>query len=154
VNSTAEVLSNWEKIKRHEKKDSRKYVTDGVPVNLPALFRAEKIQARAARVGFDWKDITPVLDKVEEEFGEFREALEKGDFDNAEEELGDIIFALVNVARHKKISAEDALRRTINKFVRRFNYIEDHYTKSGRKLEESTLDEMDVIWEESKKTVG
>jgi tetrapyrrole methylase family protein/MazG family protein len=154
VNTTEEVLANWEKIKRQEKKDSRKYVTDGVPVNLPALFRAEKIQFRAARVGFDWKDIKPVMDKVEEEFGEFREAVEKGDFDNAEEELGDILFALVNVARHKKISAEDALRRTINKFVKRFSYIEDHYSKTGKKLEEATLDEMDVIWEESKKVVG
>jgi tetrapyrrole methylase family protein/MazG family protein len=154
VNSTAEVLSNWEKIKRNEKKDSRKYVTDGVPVNLPALFRAEKIQSRVARVGFDWKDIKPVMDKVEEEFREFRQAVEKGDHDNAEEELGDILFALVNVARHKKISAEDALRRTINKFIKRFTYIEKHYAKTGKRLEEATLEEMDVIWEESKKIVG
>jgi tetrapyrrole methylase family protein/MazG family protein len=154
VSSTAEVLTNWEKIKRTEKKDSRKYVTDGVPANLPALLRADKIQSRAARVGFDWKDIGPVMDKVEEEFREFREAVEKGDHDNAEEELGDILFALTNVARHKKISAEDALRRTINKFVKRFNYIEDQYSKAGKKLEDSTLEEMDVFWEQSKKIVG
>jgi tetrapyrrole methylase family protein/MazG family protein len=149
VDSSREVLYNWEHIKKTEKTD-RKYLVDGIPDALPALFKAEKIQRRVAKVGFDWKDIAPVLDKVEEEFAEFREAVEKGDVKNAEEELGDIIFALVNVGRHHRISAEDALRVTINKFARRFRYIEDKYTESGRDIHTATLEEMDKYWEESK----
>jgi len=121
---------------------------------LPALFRAEKIQRRVARAGFDWPNINPVLDKVEEEFREFREAIRNNDAVNAEEELGDILFALVNVARHKKICAEDALRLTIKKFARRFSYIEDRYAEQGRDIMKATLEDLDVYWEESKKTVG
>jgi tetrapyrrole methylase family protein / MazG family protein len=151
VTSSKEVLRNWEQIKRGEKgKEYRKYLVDGVPTTLPALFRAEKIQRRVARVGFDWQNIGDVLAKVEEEFGEFREAIDSKDQDHAEEELGDILFALVNVARHRKICAEDALRRTTEKFARRFRYIEDRHKKLGKNLEDSTLEEMDKLWEESK----
>ncbi len=152
VESTGEVLKNWEDIKRQEKgKEDREYVTDGIAKALPALFRAEKIQKRVARVGFDWKDEKPVLDKVEEEFLEFREALEKGDIKNAEEELGDIIFALVNVARHNNISAETALRLTIEKFDKRFRFIEDSFKKENRDISKATLEELDKYWEEAKK---
>ncbi|MBD3321951.1 MAG: nucleoside triphosphate pyrophosphohydrolase [Chitinivibrionales bacterium] len=154
VSSTGEVLNNWEEIKRKEKgMEDRKYIVDGVPEALPALFRAEKVQRRVARVGFDWADLKPVLDKVEEEFGEFRESLEKGDQDNAMEELGDILFALVNVARHNKICAEDALRMTVKKFIKRFRYIEDKYTGLGKDIRQAPLEEMDCFWEESKKAV-
>jgi tetrapyrrole methylase family protein/MazG family protein len=153
VGSSNEVIHNWEQIKKNEK-EHRKYMVDDIPDALPALFKAEKIQRRVAKAGFDWKDIAPVLDKVEEEFGEFREALEKGDHKNAEEELGDILFALVNVGRHKRISAEDALRTTINKFARRFRYIEDKYKELGKDIHIAPLEEMDKYWEESKKVTG
>jgi tetrapyrrole methylase family protein/MazG family protein len=151
VSGSAEVLQNWEKIKKEEKKERRKYLVDDIPANLPALFRAEKMQRRVARVGFDWTDIQPVLDKVIEEFDEFKEAILSGDQSHAEEELGDIMFALVNVARHHKICAEDALRATTKKFAKRFRYIEDHYNKTGKDIHTATLAEMDKLWEESKR---
>jgi len=155
VGSSAEVLHNWEQIKRAEKgKEDRKSVVDGIAEALPALFRAEKVQRRVARVGFDWTDIRPVLDKVEEEFGEFREAVERGDAAHAEEELGDILFALVNLARHKGICAEDALRQTVRKFIRRFRYVEQQIEASGKKMGTVPLEEMDRYWEESKGKVG
>jgi len=155
VSSSKEVLSNWEQIKKGEKgKEKRKYLVDGIPDKLPALFRAEKIQRRVARVGFDWQDMNPVLDKVEEEFAEFREAILDKNPDHASEELGDILFALVNVARHNNICAEDALRLTVKKFARRFRYIEDHFKTTGKELKNATLEEMDAVWEESKKQVG
>jgi MazG family protein len=153
VSSTNEVLKNWENIKKGEKKH-RKYLTDDIPDALPALFRAEKMQRRVARVGFDWKDMNPVLDKVEEEFAEFRQAVHDNNQQDAEEELGDILFALVNVARHKNICAEDALRLTTKKFARRFRYIEDKYAELGKDIHAATLEEMDAYWEESKKIVG
>jgi tetrapyrrole methylase family protein/MazG family protein len=151
VSGSAEVLHNWEKIKKEEKKEHRKYLVDDIPANLPALFRAEKMQRRVARVGFDWTDMRPVLDKVIEEFNEFKEAILSGNQAHAEEELGDIMFALVNVARHSKICAEDALRLTTKKFAKRFRYIEDHFAKTGKDIHKATLEEMDVLWEESKK---
>ncbi|MDD5673105.1 MAG: nucleoside triphosphate pyrophosphohydrolase [Chitinivibrionales bacterium] len=153
--SSREVLKNWETIKKGEKgKEHRTSLVDDVPAALPALFRAEKIQRRVARVGFDWADITPVLDKVEEEFAEFRQALEQGSPAQAAGELGDILFALVNVARHKNICAEDALRLTIAKFEKRFRYIEEVFMGRGKDLQSATLEEMDHVWEESKKAVG
>lgn len=146
-----EILRNWEDIKRKEKgKEKRKYLTDGIPEALPALFKAEKFQKRLARSGFDWDNIPSVLDKVEEEFKEFREAVENNDQVNAEEELGDIMFALVNVARHKDISAEDALRKTIDKFKKRVNHIEDRLNNSGKRFEETDLEVLDSYWEEAK----
>jgi tetrapyrrole methylase family protein/MazG family protein len=149
VSGSGDVIKNWEAIKRTEKED-RKYLVDGIPQNLPALFWAEKVQRRVARVGFDWTDPAPVLDKVEEEFGEFREAIAAKNHDEAEEELGDIMFALVNVARHYSISSEDALRGTIRKFTKRFRYIEDKYRQLGKDIHNSTLEEMDTYWEEAK----
>lgn len=152
VKSSKEVLSNWEHIKQGEKgKEGRKYIIDGIPDKLPALFLAEKIQRRVARVGFDWQDMDPVLDKVEEEFAEFREALKTIDTDHATDELGDVLFALVNVARHNDICAEDALRMTVKKFAKRFRYIEDQYKKNKKSLKEASLEELDSLWEESKR---
>jgi len=155
VSSTKEVLRNWEQIKRNEKgKEHRKYLVDDIPAAMPALFRAEKIQKRVARVGFDWQDSGPALDKVEEEFREFREAVTSGDRHHAEEELGDIFFALVNVARHHDICAEEALRAANNKFSRRFRYIEDSCSSAGIDIKKADLATLDRFWEESKKQVG
>lgn len=155
VSSTKEVLHNWERIKRTEKgKEHRKYLVDDIPDALPALFRAEKIQRRVARVGFDWQESGPALDKVEEEFREFREALEAGDHAHATEELGDILFALVNVARHKHICAEEALRASNKKFSRRFRFIEDACKNAGLDIKETGLEQLDEFWEQSKREVG
>ncbi|MBN1601115.1 MAG: nucleoside triphosphate pyrophosphohydrolase [Chitinispirillaceae bacterium] len=155
VSSSREVLHNWEAIKKSEKgKEHRKSLVDDIPAALPALFRAEKVQRRVAKVGFDWKDVRPALDKVEEEFSEFREAVLSGDNEHASEELGDIIFALVNVARHHSISAEDALRFTTRKFERRFRYIESKVEESGKTIYQTSFEEMDRLWEESKNIVG
>jgi len=155
VSSSREVLYNWEAIKKSEKgNEHRKYLVDDIPDALPALFRAEKMQRRVAKVGFDWKDVRPVLDKVEEEFREFRDALLEGNDAHASEELGDIIFALVNVARHHNISAEEATRSTTYKFARRFRYIEDKFKELGKDISKASLEEMDVYWEESKAIVG
>lgn len=155
VTSSKEVLLNWEQIKKGEKgKEHRKYLVDDIPEALPALFRADKIQRRVAKVGFDWQDINPALDKVEEEFGEFREALAAGDSKHAAEELGDIFFALVNVARHQGVSAEDAMRAANNKFIRRFKYIEDTCKANNVDINQAPLSLLDQYWEEGKKIVG
>jgi tetrapyrrole methylase family protein / MazG family protein len=151
VSSTDEVLHNWEKIKKEEKKHCRKYLVDDIPDAMPALFRAEKMQRRVARVGFDWKDTRPVFAKVVEEFNEFRAALAHRSRREAEEELGDILFALVNVARHHDICAEDALRAATRKFARRFRYIEDRFAGAGKDIRKATLRQMDRYWEEAKK---
>jgi tetrapyrrole methylase family protein/MazG family protein len=151
VNSSDEVLHNWEKIKRAEKRRSRKHIVDDIPDAMPALFRAEKIQRRVARVGFDWKDTRPVFEKVTEEFNEFRRAIARRNRREAEEELGDILFALVNVARHHNICAEDALRAATRKFARRFRYIEDRFAAAGKDLHKATLRQMDRYWEEAKR---
>lgn len=152
VQNSDEVLENWEKIKQQEKgKEKRKYLTDGIPRSLPALLRANEIQKKAAKVGFDWDTIDPALDKVEEEFAEFRAALKNGDVENATEELGDIFFALVNVARFQKVSPEEALHQTNKKFLQRFNYVEDQVKSSSKSWKEFTLEELDCFWEESKK---
>jgi MazG family protein len=152
ASTSKEVIRNWERIKKAEYGEGRrKYMTDDIPEALPALFRAEKMQRRVAQVGFDWSEVSPALDKVEEEFGEFREALLSGDDAHAEEEFGDILFALVNVGRHSKISAETALRAATKKFAKRFMYIEDKFREIGKDMREATLDEMDAYWEESKR---
>ncbi|MCP3676643.1 MAG: nucleoside triphosphate pyrophosphohydrolase, partial [Deltaproteobacteria bacterium] len=124
--NTQEVLKNWARIKKEERGDgNHEGYLSGIPEQLPALLRAHKVTAKAARVGFDWKDIEGAFGKVDEEFGEFREAVRKRDSDNMEEEFGDILFTLVNVGRFAEINPEDALRKTIGKFIRRFHFLED-----------------------------
>jgi tetrapyrrole methylase family protein / MazG family protein len=152
VASSDEVAVNWEKIKKAEK--NRKSLVDDIPQAMPALFRAEKMQRRVAKVGFDWKDAGPVLDKVEEEFREFRDEITAGNDLHAAEELGDILFALVNVARHHAICAENALRIATMKFARRFRYIEEKFRETGKDIQQATLEEMDRYWEESKGVTG
>jgi MazG family protein len=125
---------------------------DGVARALPALLRAEKIQKRAARVGFDWKQLDPVIDKIEEELGELRTELAAGDVDPTRltDELGDVLFAVANLARHCKVDPEAALRATNDKFERRFRHIERRLAETGRKPANATLEEMEALWQEAK----
>jgi len=125
---------------------------DGVARALPALLRAEKIQKRAARVGFDWKTIGPVIDKIEEELAELRSELTAGKVDQARtaDELGDVLFAVANLARHCKVDPEAALRATNDKFERRFRHIERRLGEQGRKPADATLEEMEALWQEAK----
>jgi ATP diphosphatase len=125
---------------------------DGVARALPALLRAEKIQKRASRVGFDWADTAPVIDKIEEELGELRAEITAGTVDQARltDELGDVLFAVANLARHCKVDPEAALRATNDKFERRFGYIERQLAAQGRKPTDATLDEMESLWQDAK----
>ena len=150
VSGSAEVLVNWDAIKKQEKTE-RKSALDGIAQGLPALLRAYKIQSKAAKVGFDWQDIEPVWAKVQEELGEFQEALASGDKVAAEKELGDVLFAIVNYARHNKIEPEVALEGTNNRFTSRFLYVEDQVHNSGKNWQDFTLDELDEFWNEAKK---
>jgi tetrapyrrole methylase family protein/MazG family protein len=144
------VLANWEKLKeqeRGEKKDG-KGLLDGVPDILPALSQAQEYQDRAARVGFDWPEVEGVLDKIKEEIEEIKRA--ETDFELASE-IGDLFFALVNLARWKKVDAESVLRQTNIKFKNRFGYVEQEAKKQGRNLSELSLDEMEAFWQKAKK---
>jgi len=154
VSGSREVLINWEMLKKNQKREEGKSILSGVPKELPGLLRAHRIQEKASRVGFDWSNFDDVLDKVEEEIKELREICHSQDIDKIEEEIGDIFFALINVARFKGLNSEYALRKTIDKFIRRFNYIETKVEKMGRDLKNMTLEEMDKIWEESKGNDG
>lgn len=150
VQGSDDVLRNWEAIKKEEKTE-RKHILDGVTQGLPALLRAYKMQGKAAKVGFDWPDSEGVWAKVQEELGELREALASGDAQAAENELGDVLFAVVNYARHHKIEPEVALNGTNNRFANRFNYVERQVEASGRPWNYFTLDELDKFWDEAKK---
>lgn len=139
---------NWEAVKHHEKKrDSR---LDGVPPNLPGLVRAQRLQQKAAYVGFDWKKVDQVWDKVHEEILELKEAQDNGNKVHLEEEIGDVLFAIVNLSRFFNLSAEDALRKTNAKFIRRFKFIEKELVSQGINIEQASLAEMDAIWEKAK----
>jgi len=147
--TTEEVLRQWEERKREEGKQ-RESILEGIPKELPALIRAQKVQSRASKIGFDWRDISDVIEKLNEELKEFREALEKKDQSEIEDELGDIFFSLVNISRFVGVNPEDALRKTISKFIHRFRYIESKSREIGKPLTEMTLEEMDRLWEEAK----
>ncbi len=154
LESSDEVRVTWEKIKQTERGDDagqNRSILDGVPHGLPALLHAYKIQARAARTGFDWPNYKGALGKLEEELSEWKEALENGNRDQLKQETGDILFAAVNVARQLEIDPELALTATNNKFHRRFRYIEGKAAEKGQKLNDMTLDEMDFFWEQAKK---
>jgi len=149
ANAAFKAKQNWEAEKQKEKKrDSR---LDGVPVTLPGLVRAQRLQEKAAYVGFDWEKIESVWEKVYEELQEIKLAQQENNKDLIEEESGDAIFGLVNLARFLGIPAEDALRKTNNKFINRFKMIEKELKKRGKTLEESSLDEMDEIWNAEKR---
>ena len=148
--TSAEVLVHWEAQKKREGKQ-RESLLEGVPKTLPSLLRAHRLQDRAARVGFDWDKVGDVMKKLDEEIGEFKEAMEKNNEDAIEEELGDVLFMLVNISRFIGVNPEDALRKTISKFISRFRYIEMAAADSGRTLSDMTLAEMDALWDEAKK---
>ena len=148
VNGKEEVLTNWEALKM---KEGRKYILDGIPNELPALFKAFRVQEKVAKVGFDWKDPKPVYDKILEEISELKESVLEEDKENIEMEFGDVLFAIVNYARFIHVNPEDALRKTIDKFSKRFRKIEEFAEANGRKVSDMTLEEMDVIWENAKK---
>jgi tetrapyrrole methylase family protein/MazG family protein len=151
ISTSGEVLANWEEIKKKEKMhQERTSILDGVPQGLPALLRAHGIQKRAARVGFDWNKLDEALPKLDEEILEFKESLKSKDASGIEEELGDIFFMLVNISRFLEINPEDALRKTISKFIHRFRYIEEHAANAGRSLNDMTLDEMEALWQQAK----
>ncbi|MFN3395826.1 MAG: nucleoside triphosphate pyrophosphohydrolase [Thermodesulfovibrionales bacterium] len=147
--TSEEVLRQWEERKKEEGK-IRESILEGIPKELPSLLRAHRIQARAARVGFDWERVEDVLKKLDEEIKEFKEALDKQDQAAIEDELGDIFFVLVNISRFVGVNPEDALRKTISKFISRFRYIEMKAAESERSLSDMTLQEMDNLWEEAK----
>lgn len=167
VDDAEEVVVNWERIKRSERdvdSEEAPSTLDGVPLVFPALLRAQRIQDKASRVGFDWRDIASPLDKVSEEFEELKQAWnseeaaapgrESGDGARSStmEEFGDLLFALVNVGRFLKVSPEDALRLAVGKFERRFRTLEHRFRASGRDLEEAGLEEMDAVWDEIKES--
>jgi tetrapyrrole methylase family protein/MazG family protein len=147
--TTDEVLVHWEEHKKLEGK-LRESILEGVPEVLPSLLRAHRLQDRAARVGFDWENVQDVLKKLDEELKEFKEALETKRQGEIEEELGDIFFMLVNISRFIGVNPEDALRKTISKFIHRFRYIEMKAAEHGKKLSNMTLNEMDRLWDEAK----
>ncbi len=150
LESSDEQVIKWEEYKKKEGKN-RESVLDGIPETLPSLLRARRLQDRASRIGFDWDRIEDVFRKLDEEIDEFHAALDRKDPKEIEDELGDIFFVLVRVSSFVSVNPEDALRKTISKFIHRFRHIEMKALEQGRKLSEMTLDEMDVFWEEAKK---
>lgn len=153
--NSGEVVEMWESIKKQEKKErnrERKSLMDGIPRHLPALFRAHEMQRKAAKVGFDWNDSGQIVAKIEEEMEELKKALASGDEKSVNEEIGDLIFSAVNLARFRKEkSAEEILAGTIQKFERRFRYIEEKLASAGKSAETSSPEEMDSLWNEAKK---
>lgn len=149
VNDAGEVMQNWEQLKLREKGGNRT-VLAGVPVSLPSLVKAFRIQEKAAHVGFDWDEKEQVWDKVREETAEFEAEVAKGDHDAMEAELGDMFFSLVNLARVYGINPDTALERTNRKFISRFNHIEAAAKAQGRSFSDMTLAEMDALWDEAK----
>ena len=154
IDDAEAAIEQWNSIKRKEKEG--KSVLDGIPITLPALFWAHKVQEKGASVGFDWEKFDDVVAKMKEELGELEEAVKSSQLtahssqQKIEEEMGDVLFSLVNIARYLDVNAELALRKTVEKFIKRFTYLEGKITKSGKKLQECSLEEMDVLWEESK----
>ena len=147
--SAGDVLKSWEQIKLKEK-DGNKSVLSGVPSALPSLIKSYRVQEKAANVGFDWEKKEDVWKKVKEEIAEFEAEVGNMDKEKATSEFGDVIFSLVNAARLYHINPDNALERTNQKFIRRFNYVEEHSIRAGRPLSEMTLAEMDALWEEAK----
>ena len=149
--NSAEVLRQWEAIKKSEKGAQSIIHLEDLPKYLPALLKADKVQRKVARVGFDWKHVNDVVAKVEEELRELRSAMASGNRKQFEEELGDLLFAAVNLARFEDLQAEELLNRAITKFVKRFQEIEKAVHASGRRLEDCTLEELDALWESAKR---
>ncbi len=147
--TSSAVEKTWEQIKQQEK-DGNERVLSGVPNSLPSLIKAYRIQDKARNVGFDWKEKEDVWDKVQEELEELKVELAKGDKENSTKELGDFLFSVINAARLYKLNPDNALESTNQKFIHRFNYVEDHSLKQGKNLKDMTLEEMDKLWNEAK----
>ena len=150
-----EQKAHWESLKqseREQKSSSTVSAIDGVALALPALTRAEKIQKRAARVGFDWPQTEPVIDKIAEELDEFRQAVASGDVASIEDELGDLLFSVTNVARHEKIDPELALKKATRKFESRFKFVEQRVAADGLSISDQSIDTLDKYWNEAKST--
>ncbi len=144
------VKKNWERLKKAEKQE-RKSVLEGIPRALPALIYAQRMQEKAASVGFDWDDVPPILEKIDEETKELKSALETEDQTHIKEEVGDLLFTIVNLARKLHLDAESALKETARKFSKRFQYIEEQYRQNGENINEASLEELNSFWELSKK---
>jgi tetrapyrrole methylase family protein/MazG family protein len=150
IADSAAQVENWEKIKRAEKGGERPSALSGVPPHLPALLKAQKITEKASRVGFDWDHADQVFAKVMEELHEFEDAWATGDQVHMEDELGDLLFAIVNLGRFLSLNPEEALRKTINRFKQRFRYVEEKLASRGQQMSSTPLEEMDLLWEEAK----
>lgn len=148
VEDEEEVKRNWEKLKL---KEGKKSVLDGVPKSLPALVKASRIQDKVAGVGFDWEEPQQVFEKVHEELAELQEEVNDANQDKIEAEFGDVLFSMINYARFLKVNPEDALERTNKKFIKRFQYLETKAKEMGKSLQDMTLAEMDVFWNQAKK---
>ena len=144
------MIENWEQIKLKEK-DGNKSVLSGVPDALPSLIKAYRIQDKARNVGFDWEDAGDVWAKVREELAELEEEMKKGDREASQAELGDFLFSVINAGRLYHLNPDTALEQTNQKFISRFNYIEQHSIKMGKPLKDMSIQEMDKLWEEAKK---
>ena len=145
------VKMNWERIKFEEKKKYRKSAIDGIPRAMPALIVAQRMQEKAASVGFDWPDVGPAVDKLEEEIHEFIDVFQQKDNEEMQNELGDMLFSIVNISRKLDFDTESALRRTIDKFDNRFRKVEEHYRKNKKYMLDASLEQLDEIWEIAKK---
>lgn len=149
ADTSGKVEQNWEQLKLKEK-GGNKTVLEGVPASLPSVAKAHRIQDKARNVGFDWEERSQVWDKVHEEFAELKAEIDRMDADKMEAEFGDLFFSLINAARLYKINPDNALERTNQKFIRRFNYLEAHTIQQGKSLKEMSLEEMDKFWNEAK----
>lgn len=146
VTGSKDVLTKWEEIKNKEKKTGKRSVVEGVPNHLPALMKAHQVQSRAARVGFDWSAIHDVMAKLEEELAETKEAIAAGNRDQIAEEIGDLLFSVVNLSRFQKMHAEELLAATVRKFSRRFQAVETLVHERGKTMTDCTLEELDALW--------
>ncbi len=146
-----EVIDRWEKIKKKEKQNGESLL-NGVPVHLPALLKAYRVQQKVSRVGFDWEQIEDIVSKLHEEVNEFKDALQnnKENREELKEEIGDILFTIVNIARHVEINPEEALQHTVSKFINRFQYIEKRLDEMNKDITHTSLQELDALWQESK----
>jgi tetrapyrrole methylase family protein/MazG family protein len=152
IKDSKAVIKQWEDIKKNEKAgQERKSILDGIPRHLPALSQAEKIQKKASKVGFDWPEVDGVVAKIDEEFIEVKEALKKGNRKAIRGEIGDLLFAVVNLCRFQDESPEDVLRNTIKKFYRRFQFIERALKKAGKPMDKTSLEELDKLWNQAKR---
>ena len=151
IDTAKDVVKSWASIKVDEnKKKGRLSILEGVPLHMPALLRAHRVTEKASRIGFDWNSIDEVYDKLEEELKEFEEAIATKDREKMEDELGDVIFSLVNIARFLEVNPEEALKKTVGKFVRRFMYIEESLKNLNIDVRDAGIDEMERLWSEAK----